>query len=35
MTASILDRLIKDIENRIDTADLTPERTNSGIVVYL
>jgi F-type H+/Na+-transporting ATPase subunit alpha len=35
MTASTLDRLIKDIENRIDTADLTPERTNSGVVVYL
>ncbi len=35
MTTNLIDRLIKDVENQIDSADLTPERTNSGVVVYL
>lgn len=35
MTSTLLDSLIKQIENQIDHADLTPERTSSGTVVYL
>lgn len=35
MSSTLLDSIIKDVENRIDSADLTPERKNSGIVVYL
>ena len=35
MPASLLDSIIKDVENRIDSADLSPERKNSGTVVYL
>lgn len=35
MTTQLIDRLIKDVENQIDSADLTPERSNSGTVVYL
>lgn len=35
MSSQILDSIIHDIENRIDSADLSPERKNSGTVVYL
>ncbi len=35
MSHSLLDSLIQDVENRIDSADLTPERKNAGVVVYL
>ncbi len=35
MSKTLLDDLIKDVENRIDSADITPERASSGIVVYL
>lgn len=35
MTTNLIDRLIKDVENQIDTANMTPERSNSGVVVYL
>jgi F-type H+-transporting ATPase subunit alpha len=35
MTTNLIDRLIKDVENQIDSASMTPERSNSGVVVYL
>ncbi len=35
MTTNLIDRLIKDVENQIDNANMTPERSNSGVVVYL
>jgi F-type H+/Na+-transporting ATPase subunit alpha len=35
MSKTLLDDLIADVENRIDSADMTPERTSSGSVVYL
>ncbi len=35
MTTNLIDRLIQDVENQIDSAELTPERSNSGVVVYL
>ncbi len=35
MTTNLIDRLIKDVENQIDHANMTPERSNSGVVVYL
>lgn len=35
MTTNLIDRLIKDVENQIDSANMTPERSNSGVVVYL
>jgi hypothetical protein len=30
-----VDSLIKDIEKQINSADISPERVNSGTVVYL
>ena len=35
MTKNLIDQLIKDVENQIDSANMTPERSNSGVVVYL
>lgn len=35
MSNNVLDRIIADIETRIDSADLSPERKSSGEVVYL
>ena len=36
MTASpVIDRIIRDLENTIDSADFTPDRVSSGEVVYL
>lgn len=35
MTTNLIDRLIKDVENQIDSANMTPERSNSWVVVYL
>ncbi len=35
MTTNLIDRLIKDVENQIDSTNMTPERSNSGVVVYL
>lgn len=29
MTTNLIDRLIKDVENQIDSANMTPERSNS------
>ncbi len=35
MSNSVLDKIIKDIETQIDSADLSPERKSAGEVVYL
>ena len=34
-SVAIAQELIKDIESRIDSADLSPDRVNAGIVSYL
>ncbi len=34
-SVAIAAELIRDIESRIDAADLSPDRVNAGIVSYL
>lgn len=34
-TLSIADEIIRDLENRLDSADVSPKRVNSGVVSYL
>jgi F0F1-type ATP synthase alpha subunit len=34
-TVQIAQELIKEIESRIDSVDLSPDRVSAGIVVYL
>jgi hypothetical protein len=34
-TIQIVDKLIHDLEQQIDSTNLSPERVNSGTVIYL
>lgn len=35
MSTQVVDSLIKELEEQIDSVELSPERVNSGVVVYL